>query len=437
MNSAMVAMLATAATGPSLCTAHAARAHQRSHEGPDQWATAATARAASVSSVSDPSPATPVRVGVVGGGQLALMMGEAARELPLSLTVLAARDDDPAVRVADAVLVGSARDPEALADLARRVDVVTLDHELVDLDALAAVESSGTPVRPGAAAVRFAADKAHQRQVLGRSGLPLPRFVVVEGTRDPALSAFLAAEGGRVVVKAATGGYDGRGVYFPTSRDGALEVVAGLTGPVVVEERLALRGEAAQLVVRGVDGAHVAYPLVSTFQAEGTCIEVDFPALGVGAAEAAEAATLAERIADIVGAVGVLAVELFWTDRGWLVNEIALRPHNTGHWTIEGARTSQFANHLRAVAGLPLGPTDASARHVVMVNVLGGDEPHEPPASRPGLAVHDYAKAWRPGRKIGHVTATGAHQAATRVAAWEAARAWGSREEEPWHSSPS
>ena len=380
---------------------------------------------------------TPVRIGIVGGGQLALMMGEAAHDLPVTLSVLAASEEDPARRTIPDFLVGAPTDPEALAALAARVDVITLDHELVNLEALAAMESHGTLVRPHPAAVRFAADKAHQRQALAAWGLPVPRFGVVTGGDDPELAPFLDAADGPVVVKAATGGYDGRGVFFPDSRAAVTDIVRDLGGVAVIEERLALLGEAAQIVVRDPAGDVVTYPLVSTYQAGGTCVEVDYPARGVDAAAAAAAAALAREIAHRIDAIGVLAVELFWTERGWLVNELALRPHNTGHWTIEGARTSQFANHLRAVAGLPLGPPTPTAPHITMVNVLGGPRATPAPASGPHLGVHDYAKAWRPGRKLGHVTATGAQEFPTRVAAWEAARAWGTREEEPWHSSPS
>ncbi|MGC8499069.1 MAG: 5-(carboxyamino)imidazole ribonucleotide synthase [Acidimicrobiales bacterium] len=380
---------------------------------------------------------TPVRIGIVGGGQLALMMGEAAHDLPVALCVLAASEEDPARRTIPDSLVGAATDPEALAALAARVDVITLDHELVDLEALALLEARGTRVRPHPAAVRFAADKAHQRRTLAAWGLPVPRFRVVTGGDDPELTAFLAALDGPVVVKAATGGYDGRGVFFPDSHAEVRDIVDDLGGVAVVEERLTLLGEAAQIVVRDPAGADVAYPLVSTYQAGGTCVEVDYPARGVDASAPADAAALAREIAQRIDAIGVLAVELFWTARGWLVNELALRPHNTGHWTIEGARTSQFANHLRAVAGLPLGPTTPTAAYITMVNVLGGPRATAAPASGPHLGVHDYAKAWRPGRKLGHVTATGPRESPTRVAAWEAARAWGTREEEPWHSSPS
>ncbi|MGC8510044.1 MAG: 5-(carboxyamino)imidazole ribonucleotide synthase [Acidimicrobiales bacterium] len=364
------------------------------------------------------------RVGVVGGGQLARLLGEAERP-GITLTVLAGADE-PAVATCDEVVVGDARDDTALRALAERVDVITFDHELVDLAQLDRLEAEGVLLRPGPGALRAAVDKSYQRQLFAAAGLPLPRFVVVDSPHDARLTAFLDTVDATPVVKAARGGYDGRGVVFATGRDGALAAVGRLGGDVVVEERLALRGEAAQLLVRGADGQVVTYPLVTTVQREGQCVEVRYPC---DAQHEDEAAALAVRVAELIGAVGVLAVEFFVTDAGLLINEVALRPHNTGHWTIEGARTSQFANHLAAVTGRPLGPTTPTAAHVVMVNVVGGPEPPPPDWSRPArrgdVAVHDYAKAWRPGRKLGHVTAWGDDATSPRVRAWREARGAG------------
>ncbi len=364
------------------------------------------------------------RVGVVGGGQLARLLGEADRP-GISLTVLAGADE-PAVATCDEVVVGDARDETALRTLAERVDVITFDHELVDLDQLARLEDEGVLLRPGPGALRAAVDKSFQRQLFAGAGLPLPRFVVVDSPHDARLTEFLDRVDTTPVVKAARGGYDGRGVVFTTGRDDARAAVERLGGDVVVEEHLALRGEVAQLLVRGADGQVVTYPLVTTVQRDGQCAEVRYPC---DTGHEVEAAALAARVAELIGAVGVLAVEFFVTDAGLLINEVALRPHNTGHWTIEGARTSQFTNHLAAVTGRPLGPTTPTAAHVVMVNVVGGAEPPPPDWSRPrhhgDVAVHDYAKTWRPGRKLGHVTAWGDDAASTRVRAWREARAVG------------
>ena len=361
---------------------------------------------------------------MVGGGQLARLLGEAERP-GITLTVLAGADE-PAVATCDEVIVGDARDESALRSLAGHVDVVTFDHELVDLEQLARLEAEGVLMRPGPGALRAAVDKAHQRRLFAEAGLPLPRFVVVGSSRDARLTTFLDEVDAAPVVKAARGGYDGRGVVFSTSREDALAAVDRLGGEVVVEEHLTLRGEAAQLLVRGADGQVATYPLVTTVQRDGQCVEVRYPC---DAGHDDVAAALAVRVAELIDAVGVLAVEFFVTGAGLLINEVALRPHNTGHWTIEGSRTSQFTNHLAAVTGRPLGPTTPTAAHVVMVNVVGGPQPPPPawshPAPRTGVAVHDYAKAWRPGRKLGHVTAWGDDATSTRVRAWREARGAG------------
>ncbi len=377
----------------------------------------------------DPQP-TPARVGVVGAGQLARMMGEAAHDVGVQLSVLALNEADAAVATADHVVIGDPSDRGALEALARGVDVVTFDHELVDLDLLETLAREGITLRPDASALRFAVDKAYQRTRFAAHGLPVPRFVVVDSGSDPALGAFLEGQSVAPVVKVARGGYDGRGVFFPEHVDDVAGLVDSLGVLVVVEDRLDLRGEVAQVVVRALDGDVAHYPLVSTVQAEGMCVEVRFPC--DDPALAAPAAALGHRVADLVGAIGVLAIELFVTEAGLVINEVALRPHNTGHWTIEGAATDQFANHLLAVSGQPLGSTEPVVAHAVMVNVVGADEPADPRAGRAveGAYVHDYGKAWRPGRKLGHVTAVGGDATGTRVTAWAGARAYGTRTRE-------
>ena len=230
-------------------------------------------------------------------------------------------------------------------ELAALVEVVTFDHELVDLDQIAALEKRGVMVRPDARSLRFAADKGYQRRAFDAAGVPVPRFIVVTSTSDPMLKGFLDSVG-TPVLKAARGGYDGRGVLFPQSRVETLALIDELcaTTSVVVEERLNLRSEMALVVVRGLQG-YASYPLVTTVQSKGMCIETRYPA-EVDETTAHEANRLGRKIANLVNALGVLAIEFFVSDRGLFVNEIALRPHNTGHWTIEGAATSQFANHL-------------------------------------------------------------------------------------------
>ena len=381
---------------------------------------------------NDPQPTSPIRVGVVGAGQLARMMGDVAHDVGVAIGVLATSMADSAVSTSDVVVVGAPDDEQALRDLARISDVVTFDHELVDLAQIAELELEGVSVRPGATALRFAVDKAHQRTAFSDAGLAVPRFLVTGSGTDPAVDHFID-EVGLPVVKAARGGYDGRGVLFPSSRSQAHAMINDLvaTSSVVLEERLELRGELAQVVVRDVFGTIVSYPLVDTVQADGMCVEVRYPA-SVDATTVEQARALGERIAELVGAVGVVAVEFFLTDSGLVINEIALRPHNSGHWTIEGTVTSQFANHLLAVSAQRVRPGDPVVDAAVMVNVVGADRPGSIDDARavPGVVVHDYGKGWRPGRKLGHVTATGDDERLAHVTAWKGALAYGTRTRE-------
>jgi 5-(carboxyamino)imidazole ribonucleotide synthase len=382
---------------------------------------------------SPSKPSDNVRVGVVGAGQLARMMGEAARQARVRITVLSTTTEEPAVATCDDVLIGDPKDWVALEALARRVDVITFDHELVDLDQIEALEDRGVVVRPSSQALRYAVDKVHQRRSLAAAGLPVPRFVVVSASSDPELTPFLDSLPGPPVVKVARGGYDGRGVIFPEDRDETLAAVDELSrsGEVLVEERLELLSEVAQLVARSVDGSVALYPLVTTVQRDAMCVEVRFPAQTL-AAHAQRAEEIGEQIASLIDAVGILAIEFFVTKGGLVVNEVALRPHNSGHWTIEGATTSQFANHLLAVAAAPLGEVSALAACAVMVNIVGAEFPSSPAAASeiPGVFVHDYGKAWRPGRKLGHVTVLGDDAHATHVTAWKGALAYGTRTRE-------
>jgi 5-(carboxyamino)imidazole ribonucleotide synthase len=383
----------------------------------------------SVSFVSNaPKPTVSTRVGVVGAGQLAHMMGEAASGAGVTITVLAESMDDSAVATCDIVQLGGATDRDALFRLAEHVDVITFDHELVDLDVLGELEATGIAIRPSSAALRFAVDKAYQRRAFANAGLPVPRFMVVRSSHDEGLAAFLDDLGTPPVLKASRGGYDGRGIVFPISRDSTLTAIDELAarGEVLVEERQTLRSEVAQLVVRALDGSLAFYPVVATVQRAGMCAEVRYPS-DLDDARATELQELSERVANIVQGVGVLAIEYFETDNGLLINEVALRPHNTGHWTIEGASASQFAQHLRAVSGLPLDDIVIRRPYAVMVNVVGGAEPGSLASARDvdGAFVHDYGKSWRPGRKLGHVTALGDEPLGPHVRAWSSARAYG------------
>ncbi len=379
--------------------------------------------------------AMPRTVGIVGAGQLARMLCEAASQLGIATVVLAARPDDAATQVAGDVTIGDADDASALAALAGRCDVVTFDHELVDLEALAGLEAAGVAVRPSSRALAAAVDKAHQRRTFAAAGLPVPSFCVLDRDSATDLAALraLADELGRVpVVKAARGGYDGRGVVVAETMEEAVHAVTRWRAggvAVVAEAPCAFRAELAALVARRPDGESVQWRAVQTDQLDGVCREVRVPG-SVDDATARRAAALAGRVAEHLDVAGVLAVELFDTDDGLIVNEVATRPHNSGHWTIEGATTSQFENHLRAVLDLPLGATDVVAPAICSVNVFGADHGLGPDAlgaalSDPVAKVHLYGKAPRPGRKLGHVTVVGTDAADVAARAWRAAAALG------------
>ncbi len=351
-------------------------------------------------------------VGMVGGGQLARMTHQAAIALGQSLRVLAASPDDGGALVAADTVVGHHTDLAALLSFAEGCDVVTFDHEHVPGDHLRTLVERGTTVYPGPDALRHAQDKRVMRARLGELGLPVPAWRSVRTPDD--LAAFLA-EHGPAVLKATTGGYDGRGVWFVDRATDAEPLLAqGLE--LIVEERVALARELSALVARSPWGQVAAYPVVQTVQCDGICVEVLAPAPGLPEDQATQAQQLAIRVAAELDVVGVLAVELFERPDGEiLVNELAMRPHNSGHWTIEGARTSQFEQHLRAVLDYPLGETTITAPAVAMANVLGGrsgamgidERLHHLFAEDPGARVHLYGKQVRPGRKIGHVTVLG------------------------------
>lgn len=372
------------------------------------------------------------RVGVVGGGQLARMTHDAAVGLGIELAVLA-QPGDEAVRghVPDVTVVDDLR-LEALRELAARCDVLTFDHEKVSPPRIAHLEAEGHVVRPGAGALLLAVDKAAQRRRLRDLGFPVPPFAIAEDLAS--VRRFALEHGWPVVVKAARGGYDGRGVVVvdgPGSLEKRVLPFLRATGSaVVVEPRLAIQRELAVLVARRADGAHEVYPVVETHQDDSAiCREVWAPA-PVESDLARAASDLAVGVADAIASVGILAVELFVVDGALLVNELATRPHNTGHLTIDATPTSQFSNHLRAVLDLPLGPTGLLAPAAVMVNVIAegtvdlgaldarlvGDLVRGP------VAVHLYGKRSRPGRKVGHVTALADDLASARVRAREAAR---------------
>lgn len=376
-------------------------------------------------------------VGIVGGGQLARMMQQAAVALGVRLRVLAESPAASAAQVIPDAPVGDHRDAAAVTDFAGRSDVVTFDHEHVPTALLEKLEADGVPVRPGPAALVHAQDKAVMRERLTALGIPAPRWRLVADRAE--LAAFGAEAGWPVVLKTARGGYDGKGVLVvPSGTDAAALDEADRwwrerPGPLVAEERVDFRRELAVLVARSPSGQAAAWPVVETVQVDGICREVIAPAPGLDPDVAAQATQIGLRIAGELGVVGVLAVELFETapasgrPGGVLVNELAMRPHNSGHWTIDGAVTSQFEQHLRAVLDLPLGDPRPRSLWAVMVNVLGGEHPDlyrsylHVMARDPGVKVHMYGKDVRPGRKVGHVTVCGDDLADVRERARHAA----------------
>jgi 5-(carboxyamino)imidazole ribonucleotide synthase len=376
-----------------------------------------------------PSTRTPV-VAMVGGGQLARMTHQAAIALGQTLRVLATAPDDPAAQVTPDVVIGSHTDLEDLRRVAAGADALTFDHEHVPTELLDKLVADGINVAPPPQALMHAQDKLVMRRRLEAMGAAVPRYV---GLVDPAsldddLDAFaarvLASKKAPLVVKAVRGGYDGRGVRMARDVADAREIAGAYLAdgvPALVEEQVELRRELSALVARSPFGQGAAWPVVETVQRDGICVLVIAPAPELPDDLAAAAQQLALRLAAELGVVGVLAVEFFeTTDGALLVNELAMRPHNSGHWTMDGARTSQFEQHLRAVLDYPLGDTDATAPVTVMVNVLGAPQQpaitvderlHHLLARMPDARVHLYGKEERPGRKVGHINFVGSDMA--------------------------
>lgn len=342
------------------------------------------------------------------------MTAAPAAALGIDLRVLAATPDESAAQVIHDVVLGRHDDMDALRRFATGCAVVTFDHEHVPPAHLEQLEALGIAVRPGPSALFHAQDKIHMRQALTDIGIPCPRWQVVQAVDH--VVDFAEQVGWPLVLKTSRGGYDGRGVWVVRDATHAAEVLA-IPLPAgaqwLAEEHIAFVQELSAQVARSPHGQAVAYPVARTVQQDGICAEVVAPAPGLDAERAVQAQELALRVARDLHVTGMLAVELFDDGVDLYVNELAMRPHNSGHWTIEGARTSQFENHLRAVLDLPLGSPEAVAPYAVMVNILGGDVPDLYSAYRhvlardPALKVHLYGKQVRPGRKVGHVTAVG------------------------------
>jgi 5-(carboxyamino)imidazole ribonucleotide synthase len=384
-------------------------------------------------------------VGVVGGGQLARMMQGPAVELGIQLSVLAESESAAAALVVPSAPVGDHTDLAAVRAFAASCDVVTFDHEHVPPGILQALEDDGVAVHPSRAALHFAQDKLAMRERLEGLGIACPRWT--RATTAAEVTAFGESVGWPIVAKTPRGGYDGKGVSVVSSADELADWLGrvGQPGPVegglLLEERVDFVRELAVLVARSPSGQAAAWPVVETVQTDGVCTEVLSPAPGLDPDLASVVTEAALRIAGELGVTGVLAVEMFEVRPGapggvggttggraaYVVNELAMRPHNSGHWSMDGAVTGQFEQHLRAVLDLPLGAPTPREPHTVMANVLGGDYPDLYPAYRhimardPELKVHLYGKGVRPGRKIGHVNVSGTDLALLRERASHAA----------------
>ena len=370
----------------------------------------------------------PPTVGIVGAGQLARMTALAGAGMDVRVAVLTEDPAAPAVTAGALHVHGAERSLEGLRALAAVSDVITFDHEGVPPAVLREFARDGVPMRPHPRAQLMAQDKVAQRETLGsRLGLPVPAHRVVASREE--VEAFGADVGWPVVLKLSSGGYDGRGVWFADDAAGADEALAAaeeIGTSVLAEERVELDYELAVLVARTEDGRRVVYPPVHTVQRDGMCREMAVPA-PAPAALRRHAEELAVAIAEGIDAAGIMAVELFVRDGGLLINELALRPHNSGHWSLGGAVTSQFENHLRAVLGWPLGVTTPVAPAVACANVIGPSGTADLSAGLPdalavpGALVQLYGKEPRPGRKLGHVTAVGADVDEARARARRAA----------------
>ncbi len=359
---------------------------------------------------------TTPRVGVIGGGQLARMMIVPAINLGLEIKVFAEAEGSSAAQAT--TQVGDYTNLAEVREFAETVDVITFDHEHVPLEVLEALEAESISVQPPSKALKFAQNKLHMRQRLGALGLPMPAWAEIKTAAE--LEKFIGENGGVAILKTPIGGYDGKGVRVVRSADDATDWLssdglAKVGGSLLAEEKVDFVRELAQLSARRPSGEFKAWPLVQTIQADGVCSVVLSPAPKADSALLAKTAKIASDVAEGLGVTGVMAVEMFEARDGRiLINELAMRPHNSGHFSIEGSVTSQFEQHLRAVLDLPLGSTEVRAPHAVMVNLLGTNDINDfimnydkALVEFPDAKVHTYGKSARAGRKMGHVTVLG------------------------------
>ena len=354
------------------------------------------------------------RVGAIGGGQLARMMADAADLAGVEFTVLAEAEGSSAKAAASQI--GDYNQPQVVETFAGTVDVITFDHEHVPLEILMNLEAKSVSIQPPSKALAFAQNKLKMRQKLSTFDLPMHIWAEIKTSGE--LEEFLRLRGGVAILKTPIGGYDGKGVRVVRSAADAqdwLDNIDQFGGSLLAEEKVDFVRELAQLSARSANAEFAAWPLVETRQVDGVCSVVIAPAPNAGAELLANCREIAKRIAEGLGVTGVMAVEMFEARDGRvLINELAMRPHNSGHFSIEGSVTSQFEQHLRAVAGLSLGDTAMVAKYAVMVNLLGVDEHNNFVDSfdsvserHPRAKLHAYGKSARKGRKMGHVTVIG------------------------------
>lgn len=348
---------------------------------------------------------------MIGGGQLSRMTAQAAVSLGVNFVVLAESANDSAAKVSSQLVTGKHTSKDDLRSLADVSDVITFDHEHVPEELLRQLLQEGCNLQPHPDALKFAQDKILMRKRLKEIGVEQPAFAEIESIEDAI--EFSDAQGFPIVLKMSRGGYDGRGVWVCHSKSEIKTIMNESSSPHfrwLAEVFVPFSRELASQVARSPQGQMVSYPIVESRQVNGMCSMVISPAPELSEETAIKAQQIAMTIANELNVTGMLAVELFETPSGVLVNELAMRPHNSGHWTIDGAVTSQFENHLRAVLDLPLGDPTSTAPFTVMVNIIGGKYPDMYAAYKhclardPGLKVHLYGKDVRPGRKVGHVT---------------------------------